>query len=133
MIHLDDEESISRSKSIQMNALRSGEKGKLPSFYRIAFWILLKKRSSDVWFKNKCAFDISQFARDRKLFLSHDKAYGFHMLSLEILYWADGVFAELTSICWCVRALDVVYTGNAYNTSDTFRGRSIIETVNWLG
>ena len=32
-----------------------------------------------------------------------------------------------------VRAMDVVYTGNPYNTSDIFRGRSIIETVNWLG
>ena len=29
--------------------------------------------------------------------------------------------------------MDVVYTGNAYNTSDIFRSRSIIETVNWLG
>ena len=36
-------------------------------------------------------------------------------------------------VCRSVRAMDVVYTENAYNTSDIFRGRSIIETVNWLG
>ena len=27
--------------------------------------------------------------------MTHDKPHGFQMLSLEILYWAGGIFAEL--------------------------------------
>ena len=69
----------------------------------VHFEFCKKKRSQDVWFKIN--FNISQFARDRKLLLSHNKAHRFQVLSpvsLEIWFWAGGVFAELTSIYWCV-------------------------------
>ena len=104
-IHLDDEESISRSKNawnevFGMNALWSGEKGKLPSVYCIPFWILLKK-SQDVWFKMKCAFNICNSFGSCSENCHMTKHMVFYVLSLEILYWV-GVFAELDSICWCV-------------------------------
>ena len=112
-----------------------GEKVSCHPFTVLHFEFCKKRRSLDVWFKNKCAFNISQFARDRKLFLTGTKLMVFtccrSRLCIELVVslqsWLR--FVGLSKCQSHGRSLH----GNAYNTSDIFRGRSIIETVNWLG